>query len=563
VNLPAHLRARACTARAWLVCGLAALALAGDASADRIVTRDNRVLNVKRARLEGDRYLLRFEHGDVYVDASEIKSAEIEGDMSEYEPQNDDERAKLAQGFVRYRGKWFSKSAYQMELNRQAEDSRKRTAEAAKHADFFNGWVKETRHFRFQTNTSPELLEYYADLLEEYYKLMDDRIGINPPAHLKQTKMKVNIYKNWSEFHELSDSPGGGVAGYFWATDQSLNFFHHYPDPAMSTWVALHECTHLLTYLVDPFYHANIWVNEGVADFFGSANVSVDAKGKIKIVPGQLQQDRILTVQNAIKENKDIKLERLFKLTRANFSAFEYAHAWSFVYFLNNSEPAFKSGFDRFFKDLYTGKGVEQVHIGYDARGGHYEVAPPEVRRLLLAKLKAKDTDELDQRWKSFIAGITIDGPEARAKRGQRYVDSGGDGDANDALADLDAAIEAGLTDVRNFVARAAVRREKGNEAGALADYAKAIELDPLNAGTRFAHAVISTDAPFFVLSVGGYQFKIKADEFELGAALTNEQVAKGLENLGIASELAPEVEYYRECLADYKAAMEKRAAAK
>lgn len=563
MNLPSLSRATLHAARSLLACSLAGLALAGDASADRVVTRDNRVLNVKRARQEGDRYLLRFEHGEVYVDASEIKSAEIEGDMSEYVPQNDDERNKLAQGYVRYRGKWLSKSAYQLELNKQAEESRKRTADAAKHSDFFNGWVKETRHFRIQTNTSPELLEYYANLLEEYYKLMDDRIGIAPPAFLKQTKMKVNIYKSWGEFHQLSESGGGGVAGYFSPADESLNFFHHYPEPGLSTWVALHECTHLLTYLVDPFYMANIWVNEGVADYFGSAVVAVDSKGKIKIEPGNIQQDRILTVQNAIKEKKDVKLERLFKLTRANFSAFEYAHAWSFVYFLNNTEPSFKSGFDRFFKELYTGKGVEQVHVGYGARGSYYEVAPPEVRRLLLTKLKVKDTEELDQRWKSFIAGITIDGPEARAKRGQRYIDTGGDGDAKEALEDLDAAIEAGLTDVRNFTARAQIRAQKGNKAGALTDYAKAIEIDPLDAGTRFAHAALSTGAPFFFMNLGGFQITMDADDFELDSSLTTEQVDTALLNLGIASELEPEVEYYRKCLEDFKEAMAERAAAK
>jgi tetratricopeptide (TPR) repeat protein len=562
VNSPAPLRAPLRLALALLACGTAALALASDAKADRVVTRDNRVLTVKRARQEGDRYLLRFEHGDVYVDAAEIKSAEIEGDMSEYVPQNDDEREKLAQGYVRYRGKWFSKGAYQMELDRQAAQSRERTSEAAKHSDFFNGWVKETRHFKLKTNTSPELLDYYADLLEEYYKLMDDRIGINPPAFLKRTKMQVNIYKSRGEFLELSEAGGGGVIGYFSPADQSLNFFHHYPEPALSTWVALHECTHLLTYLVDPFYQPNMWVNEGVADFFGSAVVAVDPKGKVAIQPGNIQQDRILTVQNAIKEKKDIKLERLFKVTRANFTAFEYAHAWSFVYFLNNTEPAFKSGFERFFKELYTGKGVEQVHIGYDARGGHYEVSPAEVRRLLLAKLKVKDTDELDQRWKSFIAGIVIDGPEARARRGQRYVATG-DGDSKEALEDLDAAIEAGLTDVRNFTARAQIRASKGNKAGALADYAKAIEIDPLDAGTRFAHAALSTGAPFFLMNFGGFQISVDAEEFELDASLTKEQVDTALMNLGVATELAPEVEYYRACLEDFKVAMEARAAAK
>ena len=38
------------------------------------------------------------------------------------------------------------------------------------------------------SNASPELLDYYAELLEAYYSLMDDRFGINPGPELKRTK---------------------------------------------------------------------------------------------------------------------------------------------------------------------------------------------------------------------------------------------------------------------------------------------------------------------------------------------------------------------------------------
>ena len=34
-----------------------------------------------------------------------IQAIEIEGDMSDYEPKNDDERKKLEQGYVRFEGK--------------------------------------------------------------------------------------------------------------------------------------------------------------------------------------------------------------------------------------------------------------------------------------------------------------------------------------------------------------------------------------------------------------------------------------------------------------------------
>ena len=64
--------------------------------ADRLVTHDGRVLEVKQAR-EGpdDTYILTFESGEIVCPARFIASIEIEGDMSDYVPKSDDEKKKL------------------------------------------------------------------------------------------------------------------------------------------------------------------------------------------------------------------------------------------------------------------------------------------------------------------------------------------------------------------------------------------------------------------------------------------------------------------------------------
>jgi hypothetical protein len=58
------------------------------------------------------------------------------------------------------------------------------------------------------------VLAYYADLLEAYYDLMDQRVGIDPSPSLKKTKMKVSVYKSRPEFTELTKADPG-VAGFF------------------------------------------------------------------------------------------------------------------------------------------------------------------------------------------------------------------------------------------------------------------------------------------------------------------------------------------------------------
>src|SRR5262245_790448 len=202
--------------------------------------------------------------------------------------------------------------------------------------------------------------------------------------------MKVSVYKSRDEFRELTRAPPG-VAGFFNYTDGELHFYHDYEDPSISQWIALHEGTHLLTFLIEPQARPWIWANEGVADYFGSATVERNKKGKLEITPGQLSLERLLTVQQAMKDGKYVPLERLFVIPQGeDFQSFEYAHAWSFVYFLNNAKPEYERAFKKFFKDFYTiAKGVAfDTQEGSGNKYGSWKVVQPaEVRRLLLDKL--------------------------------------------------------------------------------------------------------------------------------------------------------------------------------
>lgn len=494
----------------------ACAALAAPSFADRVITKDQRVLTCKKARPEGNGYKLVFESGEVVVpDKSQLLSVEVEGDMSDYVPANDDEKKKLADGYVRYEGKWLSKPAYESVLKQNYEKSKKRLEEIAAHASFDSGWTKDTAHFSFKTNTSPQLLDYYCNLLEAYYDLQDQRIGINPTLSMRRTKMQVNIYKNYNEFREQAPYGEGGkvpfgVIGFFSSTDGTLNFYHDYPEPSRSTWVALHECTHLLTYLIDQSYMPQIWLNEGVADYFGSSRIEYDKKGKIKIIPGEVQTDRVLTVQDAIRfgatstggggadapKGKSsvigrpfIKLKDLLFVSRDAFKGFEYAHAWSFVYFLNNFQNGkYQKAFNQFFKGLYTlEKGIPYESLPYGNKSGNgKQVKPEDIRDYLMKKLGVKDLEALEADWKKFVEQIPIEGPTARLKRGLMAVRSF---QFDEAIDDLDAAITGGTQDPRAWAARAQVHAVNGRWKEAQEDIKAAVDKDPLNAAYHYSYS--------------------------------------------------------------------------
>ncbi|MAE27948.1 MAG: hypothetical protein CMJ87_03030 [Planctomycetes bacterium] len=528
--------------------GLALILVPRPVLADRVLTTDGRVLTPQKARKSETGYTLTFANGSVEVGADQgISEVEIEGDMSDYVPQNETEREKLEKGYVKYRSQWMSKVRYENELRKEHEEMKERLEELAAHSDFSNAWEQETKHFIVRSNTSPELLEFYSDMLEAYYGLMDKRIGIKPTPKYRKLKMTVNIYKSRDEFHELSAADvGPSILGYFWAHDNTLNFYHDYQDPDLAKWVGLHECTHLLTFLIDQQYEPQIWLNEAVADYFGSAIVSQDKRGKITIEPGQLQTDRVLTVQQAIENDKDTKLKELFFINRDAFSGFEYAHAWSFVYFLNNyNRGKYAKGFGKFFKALYTlEKGIDfEIVAGGGVTGTGKKVSPADIRDLLLKKIKVKDLDKLETEWKTFVKEIAIEAPLARFKRGYRAVRQW---QFSDALEDLTAAIDAGFSDPRAWAARARARAFTGQRGPAKEDYAKAIELDPLNASFRFEYSqVLAGRLSTGARGSGGMSVSRSGDK----APTDPEAKAQA----GLATEMAPDNDQFREWFEEFK----------
>jgi tetratricopeptide (TPR) repeat protein len=488
-----------------------------------------------------------FEHGEIVLaDGSAVQAVEIEGDMSEYVPKDEDERAKLAQGFVRYRGKWLSKPAYEEELRKEFEAGKERADELAAHSSWANAWTKESKHFLLRSNTSPEILDFYAELLEAYYDLMDKRIGIDPTPMYRKIKMTVNIYKSYQEFQKLSGIGNPGVVGFFNPGDNTLNFYHEYAEPEFSEWVALHECTHLLTFLIDQQYKPQIWLNEAVADFFGSSEVTRDKRGKIQIVPGKLQLDRVLTVQQAIEEEKDVKLADLFFIDRGAFGAFEYAHAWSFVYYLNNFEDGrYAEAFAKFFRGLYTlEKGLDfESEAGPPPSGVWKSVRPKGIRDYLLTKLKVKEVERLEGEWKAFIAAIQVDGPTARLKRGMR---ASFEFDFKAALEDLDAAIEGGIEDPRAWAMRGRALAFTGEKERAIKDFERAIELDPLNAAYRYELARVRVGHLAVTFAGGSLTIETRRSEDKEKETLDDGEAKR---QAGLARELDPGNDGYREFL--------------
>ncbi len=512
------------------------------ARADTLIKKDGQAIDVKKAREEGDAYRLWFSAGEIVVPKTHVASVEIEGDMSEYVPKDDKEKAFLAQGYVKHRGSWMSKAGYTVELEKAADVRRKRTAELAARSKWDKGWEVESKHFRFKSNTSPEILQHYVDMIEAYYDLMDSRIGIKLSPIMARTKMRVNVFKRQQEMIDDAndDFVNENLLGYFSSSEQTLNFFHDYKDPARSELTALHECTHLLTHLIDPNYWAQIWINEAVADYFGACTLSV-VKGKVQLTPGRIDEDSILTVQEAIKAKKTLPLQKLFTTEQESYDGFYYAHGWSLVYFFQNS-PKYQKPFNKFFKDLYAlelkDAQIEVVDTGSDDKSGmRRKYAASEIVASMLKRLAIKDVATLEKEWLAYVAAVPNEGARARFLRG--YGSAFEPERAKEALVDLNAAIESGYRNPEAYWARGYAHIFTDNGPNALADFQQAIQLSPLE-------GVYRADLAWCLTGWWGAESK------EIDGS--DEDKAEAQKQFGLAAEIDPENEELVSLFAEFLA---------
>jgi tetratricopeptide (TPR) repeat protein len=239
----------------------------------------------------------------------------------------------------------------------------------------------------------------------------------------------------------------------------------------------------------------------------------------------------VLTVQQAIETKTHVPLSKLVMTQRDAFDGLHYAHAWSFVHFLQNT-PKYQKSFTKYFKDLYglelKDKKPEIIDTGWgDKSGVRRRYKAEDVRDALLARLGVKDVDALEREWVAYVTGLKIDAPRARFLRG--YEEALWGEDAKKALADLDAGIEGGYRHPEAYWARAYARLRTSGPGAAVEDFRRAVELDPLD-------AVYRADLAWGLTGWWG-----KESEKVFG---TPEQQDEAAAQFGLAAELDPENEF-------------------
>ncbi len=129
------------------------------------------------------------------------------------------------------------------------------------------------------------------------------------------------------------------------------------------------------------------WFNEGMAEYFGCAQV--DRKKK-KIPLGAVAEDRLVVIQEAIKTGSYVPLPRLLQMSGDAFMVqadLLYPQSWSLCHFLIHGHPKGKKAIQAYFKCLVDGK---------DGQTSFAEV------------FKNADLTELETQWKEYVKTLKV-----------------------------------------------------------------------------------------------------------------------------------------------------------
>src|SRR5690606_4004576 len=275
-------------------------------SQDSMQLKDGRFVIDKKIEKHEQGAVVHYTHGDVIVPQALIRactSFEVESKDSDL---TEADKAKIEKGLVLFEGTWIPENKRDSIMKERRESREKRIKEAQEHRLWRNRYTMNTKNFAFEYTIDPEVMQHYADILEVYYKTFLKEWGIKKPSGMG--RLRVCFYHDQDYFQQVGGAPNG-VIGYFRCVKPiELNFFYERLDEALTQDVLFHEANHYLTHLIDPKFHYPSWINESLAEYYGASEWDPEAK---KMIIGNLQEGRLATIQDAVRNDEWQGLEEL------------------------------------------------------------------------------------------------------------------------------------------------------------------------------------------------------------------------------------------------------------
>ena len=435
------------------------------ASADMLMLKDGRSIEGVKIEKGDGAYTVHYKNGDVRIPEGLVRDCLVEGEGG-YEPRNDEEKAKIAQGLVPFEGKWMKKAERDALVAKRLAEKKKRIEDAKAHREWRHRWMTKGTNFDFEYTIPPEIFESYKNLMETYYTVFTKKWNIQRPP--KVGRLKVCFYHDYDSFLQVSGGGYGVLAYYRFMPPRELNFFYDRVAPEFTTAVMFHEANHYLTHLIDLDFDYPHCINEAFAEYYGGSKWDPVKK---EMTTGGLQEGRLTEVQTDIQGGE---MRSLDKYLTDQLGYEDYTWGWSFVHFMMET-PKYASKFQKFYVGLAKGKDVERV----PSQGTMRTVQGPEILRVFKKYMGVDDIPALEKEWYEYIKGLKLTTSRGYEEAGFAAL---GTGQRIKAKRFFKMAVDKGSTNPQLYERYADVLRSEDHVDEAIPLLKKGIELDPLSA---------------------------------------------------------------------------------
>jgi hypothetical protein len=248
--------------------------------------------------------------------------------------------------------------------------------------------AKELREIGAAAHTGGTAAEKKEKELEK--KAMDELFGSADPRELSRCSV-VRILTDPAAYASYGGPPGS--AGYWSAMARELVI---YDDQAgggrRDTWITLnHEAFHQYIFYLYGNISPHSWYNEGTGDFYSGLEY------KNKRFNLKVNQWRRGPIQTAVQQGKIIPLADFVRLTQREYygtnkwgigPGTNYAHGWSFIYFLRTGKKNFQKDWNPAWDNILS------TYFRVLATSGDLDQAVNEA-------FQGIDFDELEKAWKA------------------------------------------------------------------------------------------------------------------------------------------------------------------
>lgn len=226
-------------------------------------------------------------------------------------------------------------------------------------------------HFALHTDVSPKSAKWLLDALAATRPTHLDRLGlVGRPI----PQISLTVFGSRKDFNTFARQRHPWMVGALGATTPEGVYVCFDRSRKACLGLLMHELTH--AYLRACDIHVDVWLNEGLACYFGGVRVVAGSR----FVFGVLDPDRVIAVARAVRSRRHVPLQIFVRLRKRQFyeghheggapsrqSRLIYGEAATLVHFLVRSKAEhMKDKFGRFldlaYADSETCRAFESVY---------------------------------------------------------------------------------------------------------------------------------------------------------------------------------------------------------